>query len=472
MTKENLKKVFLIAFLIYAVFTVSFYFLSGDQLRFREAKDNIEMPDADSVTPEIIRGVVAEQEFVNTVDNIDQIAIVFTKLYRDGKGLLSIDLLEGENLLYRHVFDVEKIPEQHRVFIDLNGMSGMKGKTLKFRIYSNSKYYEGVSIMMRKADPSGSSIKVGNETIDGTMCFSVTGTEVIAISRYYWFIMGGFGILLAALFYESYRRYLDGKTSYLAAAIAAVYRYQFLISQLVIRDFKSKYKRSILGVFWSFLNPLLTMTVQFLVFSTFFKADTQNYPVYLLSGVVCFSFFNECTTMCLSSISGNARLITKVYIPKYIFPLARTISSSVNLGISLIPLLLASLVLGVAIKPQAILFFYFLACLIVFSLGVGLFLSALMVFFRDIQFLWSVLTQIWMYATPIFYPAEIIPDKYKFIVRFNPLYHFIGNARTCLISGISPEPRAYIFCLLFALISLFIGAYTFKKTQDKFALYL
>ena len=176
--------------------------------------------------------------------------------------------------------------------------------------------------------------------------------------------------------------------------------------------------------------------------------------------------------MCLSSVSGNARLITKVYIPKYIFPLARTISSTVNLGISLVPLLLACLVLGTVLKPQAILFLYFVICLIVFALGIGLFLSALMVFFRDIQFLWTVFTQIWMYATPIFYPAEIIPERFKFIVRLNPLYHFIGNARTCLINGISPEPRAYIFCLLFALVSLAIGAFTFKKTQDKFALYL
>ena len=105
-----------------------------------------------------------------------------------------------------------------------------------------------------------------------------------------------------------------------------------------------------------------------LVFSTFFSNDTQNYPIYLLSGVVCFSFFSECTTMCLSSISGNSRLITKVYIPKYIFPLSRTISSSINLGISLVPLLLACLVLGIAIKPQAVLFFYFGLICIIFSL--------------------------------------------------------------------------------------------------------
>ena len=315
-------------------------------------------------------------------------------------------------------------------------------------------------------------IKVGSEMVEGTLCFSVSGSDVIAISQYYWAIMGVLGALLAVLLILSYNSYLHGKYNYIVIAIAAIYRYQFLISQLVIRDFKTKYKRSILGVFWSFLNPLMTMTVQFLVFSTFFSSDTRNYPIYLLCGVVCFSFFNECTTMCLTSISGNARLITKVYIPKYIFPLSRTISSSTNLAISLVPLVLASLILGVSIRPQAILFFYFIACLIIFSFGIGLFLSALMVFFRDIQFLWTVLIQIWMYATPIFYPAEIVPEKYRFVIRLNPLYHFIGNCRTVLINGISPEPRAYVFCLLFALISLGIGAFTFKKTQDNFALYL
>ena len=474
MTKNKLRNVFVIAFTVFVIFAVSFYFLAGDQLRYRVARDNIPLLEADNVTPEITRGVIVSQDFKNTVDNIEEIAMVFTKMYREGKGSLAIDLLCGDELLYRKMFDVNKIPEQHRVYLEPEyAISGYKDKTLTLKIYSSCNPNEGVSLMMNKADaPVGSKIKVGNETIDGTICFSVSGTEKIAISQYYWFIMGALGLILGVLFLVTYLQYLKGRNNYLAIAIRAMFEYQFLISQLVIRDFKSKYKRSILGVFWSFLNPLLTMSVQFLVFSTFFKADTQIYPVYLLSGVVCFSFFNECTTMCLTSISGNARLITKVYIPKYIFPLARTISSSINLGISLVPLLLASLILGVNIRPQAILFFYFLACLIIFSLGVGLFLSALMVFFRDIQFLWTVMTQIWMYATPIFYPAEIIPEKYKFVVRFNPLYHFIGNCRTCLINGVSPEPRAYFFCLFFALASLGIGAFTFKKTQDKFALYL
>ena len=255
-------------------------------------------------------------------------------------------------------------------------------------------------MMNKKNAPETSILKISDERIKATLCFSVSGTTMVKASEYYWQIMGIIGLILVAVLYKSYRDYCNGKNNLIVAAIYAVEKYKFLISQLVIRDFKSKYKRSVLGVFWSFLNPLMTMTVQFLVFSTFFSADTQNYPVYLLTGVVCFSFFSECTTMCLTSISGNSRLITKVYIPKYIFPLSRTISSSINLAISLVPLLLACLVLGVSLRPQALLFFYFLICLIVFSLGIGLFLAALMVFFRDIQFLWTVLTQIWMYATP------------------------------------------------------------------------
>ena len=474
MNKKKLKKIFAIILTVYTVFAVSLYFLGGNQLKYKGSNKNILMPEADSATEEIINGRYISQKFVNTVENIEEIAIVFTKFYREGEGMVNIDLYDDEHLYLHKTISIDEIPEQHRVFLTLDEpIKNVNDKIMTLKISSTAKEGSGAAVMMNKSSaPDGSVLKTGDKEINATLCFSVTGTTEVKASRYYWQIMGGIGLLLALVLYISYKKYLNNKVNYIVAALIAVDRYKFLISQLVIRDFKSKYKRSILGVFWSFLNPLMTMTVQFLVFSTFFSSDTKNYPIYLLSGVVCFSFFSECTTMCLTSISGNSRLITKVYIPKYIFPLSRTISSAINLVISLVPLTLACLVLGNVIKPQALLFFYFLVCLIVFSLGVGLFLAALMVFFRDIQFLWTVLTQIWMYATPIFYPAEIIPEKYRFIVILNPLYHFIGNARICLISGISPEPAAYIYCLLFALCSLFVGATTFKKTQDRFALYL
>ena len=470
MTKVKLRRIFVAVVALYTAFVVGFYFLAGKQLKYRDSSN--QMLDADSVSEEINNVTTVSQTFINGSDTLQSIELVFTKNYQEGSGLLTIQLLEGNAVLATKRINVEDVPEQHRLTLDIN-LKNMTGRQLTIMLSSTSEPGEGVRAMINKNQaPSGSKIVTNNSSSDGTLCFSLVGEEQILTTRLYWIIVGAIGLGLIYLLFISYKMYLNNRYNYIVNAVLAVNQYSFLISQLVIRDFKTKYKRSVFGVLWSFLNPLLTMTVQFLVFSTFFNADTDNYPVYLLIGVVCFSFFSECTSMCLTSISGNSTLITKVYIPKYIFPLSRTISSSVNLAISLVPLFLVCLVLGIAIKPQAILFFFFLACLIVFTLGVGLFLSAVMVFLRDTQFLWSVLIQIWNYATPIFYPAEIIPDKYQFIVKLNPLYHFIGNARTCLMNGVSPEPISYVYCLVFALGSLAIGSFVFKKAQDKFALYI
>ena len=361
MSKEKLKKIFIAIISIYTALVVSFYFLGGDQIKYKASSGNIAMPEATAVTDEIVAGSIVSQDFVNQIENIEQLAIVFTKFYRNASGIISVSLYNGNEAIVRNTMKLVDVPEQSRIYlVPEEPITGLKGKKLTLKIYTTAKINHGVAVMMSKDVPD-STVNFNGKEIEGTLCFSITGFDENPIGKYYWHVVGLIGAFLAALLIYTYNQYLKGRSNYIVIAIAAIYRYDFLISQLVIRDFKSKYKRSILGVFWSFLNPLLTMTVQFLVFSTFFKADTQNYPVYLLSGVVCFSFFNECTTMCLSSISGNARLITKVYIPKYIFPLSRTISSSINLGISLIPLLLACLVLGVHLKPQAMLFFYFLA---------------------------------------------------------------------------------------------------------------
>lgn len=159
-------------------------------------------------------------------------------------------------------------------------------------------------------------------------------------------------------------------------------------------------------------------------------------------------------------------------MPKYIYPLTRVMSSIINLGISLIPLFLVSILTGVPFKKSVVLSLYFLWCIIIFSLGLGLFLSTSMVFFRDTQFLWGVLSMIWMYATPIFYPESILPDNFKLILKINPLYHFLKNIRICILDGISPEPVAYVGCILIALLALVIGSLVFWKNQDRFLLYL
>ena len=214
------------------------------------------------------------------------------------------------------------------------------------------------------------------------------------------------------------------------------------------------------------------MSAQYVVFSTLFKSDIPNFALYLLIGIVCFNFFNEASTMALTSIVGNAALITKVYVPKYIYPLSRVLSSTVNLLLSLIPLFAVMLFTGAQVRLALLLLPFGMICLFLFSLGVGMFLATTMVFFRDTQFLWGVVSMLWMYLTPIIYPESIIPDSIMPLYKCNPLYHIVRFIRIIMMDGISPEPKAYGLCLLASLIPLLLGAFVFKRQQDKFVLNL
>ncbi|MEA4828617.1 MAG: ABC transporter permease, partial [Enterococcus thailandicus] len=214
------------------------------------------------------------------------------------------------------------------------------------------------------------------------------------------------------------------------------------------------------------------MVIYYIVFSTIFKSDTANFPVYLIIGIVCFNFFSEATNMALHSIVGNASLITKVYMPKYIFPVSRVLSSTVNLLLSLVPLFLVLLYTKTNLSIRFILIIFGLICLVVLCLGVGMILSSSMVFFRDTQFLWGVIITMLNFGTPIFYPENIIPRQFMPLFKMNPLYQIIRFIRIVIIDGISPEPKAYLLCIVTSMIPLLLGIYVFKKTQDKFILNL
>lgn len=249
-------------------------------------------------------------------------------------------------------------------------------------------------------------------------------------------------------------------------------RYSFLIEQLVSRDFRLKYKKSLLGVFWSFLNPLLYMAVLYVVFSELFRFDIENYPVYLLSGIVMFNFFSEATTLTMNSIINSAALIKKVFVPKYIYPLTRTLSSMINLLISMIPLLAAVLISGIRPSPSFILIIVPIICISVFSLGIGMMLASSMTFFRDTQYLWGVISMAWMYLTPIFYPISILPDGAVWLVKANPLYYYVDFMRTCILEGSAPAAIDYATCFGSAAITLLLGIIIFNKSQDEFILHL
>lgn len=465
------------ALLAYTIFIILFYLLTGEQLHLRQSRGDLELPLSDSGTVELVAGSTVEQSFSVTIQRLERVEVQWGTYYRPNTGTVLMELLDlrDGSVLLSGSFDAAAITEGGLTTLAADEpIEGLYQVPLLLRITSpDGQPGSAASPLMNTQDEVEKGTLVLNGVpASGMLCFAVHGTDYIWTGLHYWaFAVAGELLLLAGLG-VIWLRLHQGKHSYVVNAVVAIQKYRFLIRQLVSRDFKTKYKRSVLGMFWSLLNPLLTMFVQYFVFSTIFKSDIPNYPAYLLIGIVTFNFFTEASGMALSSIVGNASLITKVYMPKYIYPLTRVMSSVVNLGISLIPLVLVSLVTGVQFKKSAILSLFFFCCVIIFSLGVGLLLSAAMVFFRDTQFLWGVLSMIWMYMTPIFYPESILPEDFRFILRVNPMYHFLKDIRLCILNGISPEPSVYVQCMLMALGALLIGALVFRKSQDRFVLYL
>ena len=306
----------------------------------------------------------------------------------------------------------------------------------------------------------------------GKLCVKVNGVKTLSFYRIYWLIVAGAFAVIAACCVGWWKQAKRGKNNPLVSISTLYTRYAFLIKQLVSRDFKTKYKRSVLGMAWSFLNPLLTMSVQYIVFSTLFKSDIPNYPVYLLSGIVFMNFFNKAVSMGMTSITGNASLIKKVYMPKYIYPVSRILSSLVNFALAILPLFLVMLFTGTPFRSSLLLLVFDILCLLGFVMGMGLLLTTAMTFFQDTQFLWGVVSLMWMYLTPVFYPESIIPAKLLTLYHMNPMYQYITFARICIIDGVSPEPMAYLWCIVSSLVVLGLGVVTFKKNQDKFVLYL
>ncbi len=249
-------------------------------------------------------------------------------------------------------------------------------------------------------------------------------------------------------------------------------RYRPLIHELVIRDLKVKYRRSFLGYLWSLLNPLLMMTVMAVVFSHIFRANVENYPLYLICGQTLFTFFTESTNMSMYAILSNAQLIKKIYIPKFIFPVSRVISCFVTMSFSLTAILLVMIFTRahfswtILLVPIPILFLFLFCC------GMGMMLSALSVYFRDITHLWGVVTLAWMYATPIFYSIDMMPKLLMTIMKLNPMYHFLNTFRNLVMLGNIPGSNAWFGCIASGLAVFALGLFVFGKLQKNFILYI
>lgn len=251
--------------------------------------------------------------------------------------------------------------------------------------------------------------------------------------------------------------------------------YQFLLKTLIKREITVKYRRSVLGILWSVLNPLLTMMVITTVFSVIMRIDIPNYPVYYLTGYVMWSFMSEATMASMTSIYNNSALIKKVYLPKYIFPLEKSLFGLVNFAFSMIAVVIMFVVFQVTPSFTMLLFFVPVIYCYIFTLGMSLLLSALAVQFRDIQHLYSVVLTMWMYLTPIIYDVERIEEissSLAFVLKLNPMYYYVTYFREVLLYGIVPGLYYNLACIASSLIVLLFGVWVFKSRQSKFVLYM
>ncbi len=255
-------------------------------------------------------------------------------------------------------------------------------------------------------------------------------------------------------------------------SISSIKRHSFLFTELVKRDFKKKYKNTVLGMLWSILSPLLSLLVMYVVFSGFFGDEQPHYITYLFCGNIVFSFFSDSTSGGMGSLLANAPIFTKINVPKYLFLLSRNTSSLINFGLTFIVFLLFCIIDKITFTWAFLLLIIPIICLVIFNVGLGLILSALYVFFRDMQYLWSVFTTLLMYLCAIFYTTDVLPTAISRLLYFNPVYVYITYFRSLVIYGQIPSLELNVLSFGYALIALVIGALIYKKNNHKFLYYV
>ena len=248
--------------------------------------------------------------------------------------------------------------------------------------------------------------------------------------------------------------------------------YSFLLSELVKKGIRLKYRRSYLGVLWSLIEPLLTTCVWVIVFGTLLRKGGRDFPMYLIIGRLTYSFFSGSTKAASKSIQANASMIKKIYVPKYLYPLSAILYNFVIYLISLIVLIPVGIYCAVVPSWHIVELIPALCLLLVMATGFGLILSTLNVFFRDIEYLWNVAILLIMYMSAIFYyPEKLLKSGYSWVLQYNPLYHVINMCRGAFL-GYSVNMEAVLYTAVWAFGSLIIGLIFFKKKQDDFILHL
>ncbi|MDO5435778.1 MAG: ABC transporter permease [Clostridia bacterium] len=249
-------------------------------------------------------------------------------------------------------------------------------------------------------------------------------------------------------------------------------KHQFLFEELVKRDFKEKYKRTVLGMGWSILSPILQLLVMRLVFTYIFAKNKAFYTTYLFSGVIVFQFFKDATTHGMTALIGNASIISKINVPKYLLLLSKNVSTVINFLLTLVVFFIFAAFDGVTFTWQYFLLLYPIMCLVVINLGVGLILSACYVFFRDMKYLYEIFTMLLRYLTAIFYYVETYPPETQKLFLLNPIYCIIKYFRSIVIDNTVPSLGFHALIAGYTIVLFLIGARMYKRKNQKFVYYI
>ena len=249
-------------------------------------------------------------------------------------------------------------------------------------------------------------------------------------------------------------------------------RRRFLFEELVKRDFKKKYKRTILGMGWSMLSPLLMLLVMKVVFEQFFGRTLNHYTTYLFCGLLVFNWFSESTNGGMRSLFGNASVFTKVNVPKYLFLFSVNIQVLLNFLLTLLVFFVFCAIDHVQFTWRFVCLVYPITTMLLFNLGIGMVLSALFIFFRDIDYLWSVTLQLLMYGSAIFYTVDKFPPNVQLVFSLNPIFRHIAYIREVVLSGSVPSLGTHLSLLGFAAVAFLAGAFMYKHYNTKFLYYV
>ena len=468
-------RVILVGTAILLIFSLLYFLIAKDPLSRETIRESYSKVEAVATVGEMLDGTVIRQTFESRADYLNAITVRFSNYGNLPTGTVVLELknTRGE-LLARQELEAGALADNADYSFRFDEPVDIRScKSLQLEITASGSTQMAALTTWVGVQQPGCELTVNRIPWPNTLYFEPEGYSTVNYPLWHWVLTGV--LLIAFVSFCLYERAMErkGKKTGFNEIVHIFDRYTFLLKQLVSANFKNKYRRSYLGILWSLLNPLLMMVIMSIVFSVVFRfSNIPNFQVYLILGQVMFSFYSEATQVCIMTIVGSGQLIKKVYLPKYIFPLSKVVFSLVNLGISFIAVFLVMAFYRVPLTINALYIPLIIGSYFLFALGIGLILSAMMVFIRDTQHLYSVLMMALGYLTPIFYSIDVFPRTFQIIFKLNPLYHYITAMRTTMLYGQPLSLTESAICIGLGCLFLALGVRYFHRRQKKFILYI